>query len=65
MKGTIKFFNEAKSFGFVTAEDGKEYFVHKSALEAGTTLKEKDSITFDVEEGKEGKGPKAINVKKV
>ncbi len=62
MKGTIKFFNEMKGFGFIAAEDGKEYFVHQSALEEGTTLNENDAVTFDVEEG--DKGPKAVNVKK-
>ena len=62
MKGTIKFYNESKGFGFITAEDGKEYFVHKTALEEGTSLAEGDSVTFDVEEG--DKGPKAVNVKK-
>ena len=62
MKGTVKFFNDAKGFGFITAEDGKEYFVHHSALEEGSTLHENDSVTFDVEEG--DRGPKAVNVKK-
>ncbi len=62
MKGTVKFFNDMKGFGFITAEDGKEVFVHQSALEEGVTLHENDSVTFDIEEG--DKGPKAINVKK-
>ena len=62
MKGTVKFFNETKGFGFITAEDGKQVFVHKSALGEGVTLHENDSVTFDVEQG--DKGPKADNVKK-
>ena len=62
MKGTIKFFNEMKGFGFITGEDGKEYFVHQSAVEEGVRLNENDSVTFDVEEG--DRGPKAVNVKK-
>ena len=62
MKGTVKFFNEMKGFGFIAAEDGKEFFVHQSALEEGTTLHENDAVTFDVEEG--DRGPKAVNVKK-
>ncbi len=62
MKGTVKFFNEMKGFGFIAAEDGKEVFVHQSALEEGITLHENDSVTFDVEEG--DRGPKAVNVKK-
>ena len=51
-----------KGFGFIAGEDGKEYFVHKSALGEGETLNENDSVTFDVEEG--DRGPKAINVAK-
>ena len=38
MKGTVKFFNEMKGFGFIAGEDGKEYFVHQTALGEGTTL---------------------------
>ena len=62
MKGTVKFFNESKGFGFVSGEDGKEFFVHQSALDEGVTLDENDSVTFDVEDG--DRGPKAVNVKK-
>jgi len=62
MKGTVKFFNETKGFGFISAEDGKEVFVHQSALGDGETLQEGDSITFDVESG--DRGAKAVNVKR-
>ena len=62
MKGTVKFFNEMKGFGFITAEDGKEVFVHQSALGEGIILNENDAVTFDVEDG--DRGPKAVNVKK-
>ncbi len=62
MKGKIKFFNEIKGFGFITAEDGKEYFVHSTGLAAGTKVKENDSVTFEVEQG--DKGPKAVKVTK-
>ena len=61
MKGTVKFFNTMKGFGFIAAEDGKEYFVHQSALAAGVTLRERDQVTFDIVQG--DKGPKAGNVK--
>ena len=60
MKGTVKFFNEMKGFGFIAGEDGKEYFVHQTALPEGVTLHENDAVTFDVEEG--DRGPKAVNV---
>ena len=62
MKGTVKFFNDMKGFGFIAGEDGKEVFVHQSALEEGVTLYENDAVIFDVEEG--DRGPKAVNVKK-
>ena len=48
MKGTVKFFNEMKGFGFIAAEDGKEVFVHQSALDEGLTLRENDAVTFDI-----------------
>ncbi|MEE9525042.1 MAG: cold shock domain-containing protein [Candidatus Woesearchaeota archaeon] len=63
MKGTVKFFNAGKGFGFIAAEDGTEYFVHISALEEGVNLNDNDPVEFDVEEG--DRGPKAVNVKKV
>lgn len=62
MKGTVKFFNAQKGFGFITAEDGTEVFVHSSSLDEGVELQENDSVTFDVEQG--DRGPKAVNVKK-
>ncbi len=62
MKGTVKFFNDMKGFGFIAAEDGKEYFVHQSGIQEGVTLQENDPVTFDVEQG--DRGPKAVNVNK-
>ncbi len=64
MKGTVKFFNVDKGFGFITAEDGTELFVHRTGIEEGEILQEGDSVTFETEEGEQGKGPKAVNVKK-
>ena len=60
MKGTVKFFNDMKGFGFIAAEDGKEYFVHQSGIQEGVTLQENDPVTCDVEEG--DRGPQAVNV---
>ena len=61
MKGTVKFFNEGRGYGFIAGDDGKEYFVHQSALAEGVRLNENDPVEFDVEEG--DRGPKAVNVK--
>ena len=61
-KGTVKFFNDAKGFGFITdAESSKEYFVHTSGLV--DSIRENDEVTFDLVEGK--KGLNAVNVKVV
>ncbi len=60
MEGTVKFFNEKKGFGFVSGDDGKDYFVHFSALPRGTTLHTDDRVTFDPKEG--DRGLKAENV---
>jgi cold shock protein len=58
-KGTVKFFNESKGFGFITPADGsKEIFVHASGLI--DSIRENDSVEFQVEQGR--KGPNAINV---
>ena len=58
-KGTVKFFNEAKGFGFITPDDGgKDVFVHANNLTE--EIREGDKVTFDVEEGK--KGLNAVNV---
>ena len=62
MKGTVKFFNDMKGFGFISGEDGKEYFVHQTGIQEGETLNENDSVEFEVEQG--DRGPKAANVKK-
>ena len=57
--GTVKFFNEAKGFGFIKEENGQEIFVHVSGLTE--EIRENDNVTFDTQEGK--KGLNAINVK--
>ena len=62
MKGTIKFFNDMKGFGFIIGEDNREYFVHITSLEQGLRLQENDKVIFDIEE--DDRGPKAVNVKK-
>jgi CspA family cold shock protein len=63
--GTVKWFNEAKGYGFIKREDGPDLFVHYTNI-VGTgfrTLKEEDKVEFEVNEGP--KGLQAINVTKV
>jgi CspA family cold shock protein len=60
----VKWFNDAKGFGFITPEDGgKDLFVHFSAIQGGgfKTLKENDKVQFDVTQG--AKGAQATNVR--
>ena len=62
-KGTVKWFNEAKGYGFITQEDGPDVFAHYSSIESQQgfkTLAEGNSVSFDVVEG--DKGPKASNI---
>ena len=64
-QGTVKWFNDSKGFGFITAEDGSEVFVHHTSIQGSgfKSLAEGDKVTFDTEQGP--KGPKAINVVKL
>ncbi|UCD13646.1 MAG: cold shock domain-containing protein [Thermoplasmatales archaeon] len=63
MKGTVKWYNPRKGYGFIQGEDGKDIFVHRSAIPTGTYLNEGDAVEYESEDS--DKGPKAINVKKV
>ncbi len=62
MKGKVKFYNNIKEFGFISGDDGKDVFVHKSDLINTDSLDEGCSVSFDVENGP--KGLRALNVKK-
>ena len=61
-RGTVKWFNEKKGYGFITDEQGNDVFVHFSgiAMEGFKTLKDGQTVEFDVTEG--DKGLQAINV---
>ena len=63
MKGKVKMFNSERGFGFITGEDGKDTYVHKTAVEGGVTLAVGDSVEYEVEAG--DRGPRAKNVRKI
>ena len=59
-KGTVKFFNESKGYGFIKDEESnEEYFVHANGLI--DEIRQDDEVTFDLEEGR--KGVNAVNVR--
>ena len=64
-QGTVKWFNESKGYGFITADEGKDVFVHFSAIqgEGFKTLNEGQKVSFEVVNGE--KGPQAANVVKL
>ena len=65
MKGTVKWFNAEKGFGFITGEDGKDVFAHFSQIQKQgfKSLEENERVTYDLVQGQ--RGPQASNIKTV
>ncbi len=65
VKGTVKWFNATKGYGFISAENGEDVFVHYSAIQGDgfKTLEEGQNVEFEIVQGE--KGPQATNVVKL
>jgi CspA family cold shock protein len=62
MKGTVKWYNDMKGFGFLTGDDGKETFVHRTSIPAGMNLSQGDNVEYQIEDSQRGK--RATDLKK-
>jgi CspA family cold shock protein len=63
MKGTVKWFNPRRGYGFIKGEDGKDIFVHQTDIPTDINLNDEDPVEYEVE--KSDRGLKAKNVKKL
>ena len=63
VEGTVKFYNDEKHFGFITGDDGNEYFVHQSGVAPGVSITKGDKVSFKAVQG--DRGQKAEDVKKL
>ena len=59
-KGKVKFYNTTKRYGFITGDDGTDYFFHQSGLSDDIYVKDNDNVEFEVEDG--DRGQKAVNI---
>ena len=63
MEGTVKWYNPRKGYGFISGEDGKDVFVHRTSIPEGTYLNEGDKVDYQQEDSE--RGPQATNIKKL
>ena len=59
-KGKVKFYNREKKYGFITGDDGKDYFFHISGVSGEAELNDEDAVEFKVADGE--RGPKAVDI---
>ena len=63
MKGTVKWYNDMKGYGFIEGEDGNDVFVHRTAIPMDTRLYEGDQVEYEIEDSE--RGQRAMNLKKL
>ena len=63
MKGTIKWYNDMKGYGFIEGEDGNDVFVHRTAIPMDIRLYEGDKVEYEIEDSERGR--RATNLKKL
>ena len=61
-KGKVKFYNTAKRYGFITGDDGTDYFFHQSGLNDDIYVKDNDSVEFEVTDGDRGQKRENISL---
>ena len=59
-KGKVKFYNRDKKYGFITGDDGKDYFFHVSGVSGEAELNDEDAVEFKVADGE--RGPKSVDI---
>ncbi len=64
MKGTVKWYNPRKGFGFIQGEDEKDVFVHSTALPMGTDISENDQVEYQVEDSERGQRATKVKILK-
>ncbi|MBN2126928.1 MAG: cold shock domain-containing protein [Candidatus Diapherotrites archaeon] len=62
MNGKVKWYNETKGYGFISGEDGVDYFVHMNSLKPGMKLKENDAVSFEPVKTEKGQQAQDVNL---